>query len=103
MATYWVYILECSNGAFYTGYTHNLEKRYQEHCEGKGAKYTRSFKPLRIAQSWEAIDKAQAMKAEHMIDRLDAITAMRDINIELKREILLQIYAKETFHQDNNC
>ena len=43
---FWVYILECANGGSYTGYTNNLQKRYQEHCEGKGAKYTRSFKPL---------------------------------------------------------
>ena len=70
MTIYWVYILECSNGSFYTGYTNNLEKRYQEHCEGRGAKYTRSFKPLRIARSWEVADKAQAMKAEAYIKGL---------------------------------
>ena len=71
MASFWVYILECSNGSFYTGYTNDLEKRYQEHCEGKGAKYTRSFKPLRIAKSWEVADKAQAMKAEAYIKKLN--------------------------------
>ncbi len=68
---YFVYILECSNGSFYTGYTNNLEKRYQEHCEGKGAKYTRSFKPLRIAGSWLVSDKAQAMRVEACIKKLD--------------------------------
>ena len=35
-ATYWVYILECKNGAFYTGYTNDVEKRYRDHCAGEG-------------------------------------------------------------------
>ncbi len=70
MAVYWVYILECSNGSFYTGYTHNLEKRYQEHCEGKGAKYTKSFKPVKIAQTWQFESQSLAMKAEALIKRL---------------------------------
>ena len=42
---YWVYILNCENGAFYTGYTTDLIRRYHEHLEGS-SKYTRSFKPL---------------------------------------------------------
>lgn len=67
---YYVYILECSNGAFYTGYTDNVEKRYQEHSLGKGAKYTRSFKPIKIAQVWNFESKSQAMTAESMIKRL---------------------------------
>nr|WP_322783660.1 GIY-YIG nuclease family protein [Fluoribacter gormanii] len=35
---YWVYILLCSNQSFYTGYTDNLEKRFQDHLSGKGGK-----------------------------------------------------------------
>lgn len=47
---YWVYMLLCENNTYYTGYTNNLEKRYQSHVGGNGGcKYTRSFKPLKIA------------------------------------------------------
>lgn len=68
---YWVYILECINQSYYTGYTDNLEKRFQTHLSGKGSKYTRSFKPLRIAQSWEIKgDKIQAMHLEREIKKL---------------------------------
>ncbi len=69
---YWVYILLCSNQTYYTGYTNNLLKRYQSHIDGSGkCKYTRSFKPIAIAQSWKVIgDKATAMKLERSIKKL---------------------------------
>lgn len=69
---YWVYILLCDNNSYYTGYTPDLEKRYQSHLDGSGkCKYTRSFKPLRIAQSWKIEgDKALAMKIERYIKKL---------------------------------
>jgi putative endonuclease len=67
---YWVYILLCENGAYYTGYTNDLETRYQQHLSGKGAKYTRSFKPIKIAQSWEVSDKSTAMKMEAHLKKL---------------------------------
>ncbi len=69
---YWVYILYCDNNTYYTGYTTNLEKRYQSHLDGSGkCKYTRSFKPLRIAQSWKIKgSKALAMRTERYIKSL---------------------------------
>ncbi|KTD09528.1 GIY-YIG nuclease family protein [Legionella jamestowniensis] len=68
---YWVYILRCSNQSYYTGYTDNLEKRFLEHLTGKGSKYTRSFKPLSIAQSWEIKgNKRKAMRIERYIKTL---------------------------------
>ena len=69
---YWVYILLCSNNTYYTGYTNNLDKRYQSHVDGTGkCKYTRSFKPICIAQSWKINgDKAQAMRLERNIKKL---------------------------------
>ncbi|PLX35306.1 MAG: endonuclease, partial [Clostridiales bacterium] len=41
-----VYILECSDGSLYTGWTSNLEKRIARHNEGKASKYTRSKRPV---------------------------------------------------------
>ncbi|MCX7123999.1 MAG: ProQ/FINO family protein [Gammaproteobacteria bacterium] len=67
---FWVYILECSNGAFYTGYTNDLEKRYRDHCEGNGAKYTRSFRPVRIAQKWQVSSQSLAMQIEAKIKKI---------------------------------
>lgn len=71
-STYWVYILYCENSSYYTGYTANLLRRYQQHLTGKAkCKYTRSFKPITIAQCWRIMgDKSLAMKIENSIKRL---------------------------------
>lgn len=46
---FWVYILECSDGTFYTGSTNDLGKRIKEHNVGKrGAKYTRYKRPVKV-------------------------------------------------------
>jgi putative endonuclease len=70
--SYWVYILLCENNTYYTGYTSNLERRYLSHLQGKGkCKYTRSFKPIKIVQSWVITgDKAKAMQVERYIKKL---------------------------------
>lgn len=69
---YCVYVLQCDNGNYYTGYTTDLARRYQEHLAGtKKCKYTRSFKPLRIAQCWSTFDnKSEALKLERFIKKL---------------------------------
>ena len=70
--TYQVYMLECSNGAYYTGYTTDIKRRYQEHLEGSSkCKYTRSFPPLRLAAYWELdCDLSEALKIERLIKKL---------------------------------
>ena len=69
----YVYILECSNGCYYTGYTIDIKRRYQEHIEGSGkCKYTRSFPPIKLAVCWaiESNDASLALKIEKAIKRL---------------------------------
>ena len=68
---YFVYILECSNNSFYTGYTTDLERRYEEHCEGSAkCKFTRSFPPKKLAASWVLNDLSTALKVEMKIKSL---------------------------------
>jgi putative endonuclease len=69
---YFVYILLCDNGSYYTGYTTDLTRRYQEHLTGTDkCKFTRSFKPVSLAQSWKIQgSKSIAMKAEKFIKTL---------------------------------
>lgn len=65
---YWVYVLNCSNGSYYTGYTTDVARRFDEHLQGTDkCKYTRSFKPLGIAQYWRVGNKGLAMRIEHYI------------------------------------
>ncbi len=65
--SYLVYILQCNNDTLYTGCTNDLKKRYQEHLAGKGAKYTRSFKPVAIEGAWQVSDRSSAMRIEAYI------------------------------------
>ncbi len=68
---YWVYILCCQNGTYYTGYTTDLVRRFQDHLAGNASKYTRSFRPLKIAQSWQIKgSKSLAMKIENYIKKM---------------------------------
>lgn len=69
---YFVYILTCYGNFYYTGYTTDLNRRYQEHVQGTDkCKFTRSFKPLHIAQSWKIRGtRASAMKIERFIKKL---------------------------------
>ena len=70
MMNAWVYILECADGSYYTGWTNNVEKRFQAHCTGRGAKYTRAHPPLKIVYVKGFEDKSAAMKHEAAIKRL---------------------------------
>jgi len=86
---YYVYILECSNGRLYTGYTVDIEKRFNEHVSGKsGAKFTRAFKPQKIAAAWKVTgERGDAMHIEAFIKSLSrdekvAITGNPEILIE---------------------
>jgi putative endonuclease len=68
---YWVYIIRCENHTYYTGYTTDLVRRYHEHVAGTGkCKYTRSFKPLNVAQCWCVYEKSLAMRMEKFIKKM---------------------------------
>ncbi|KTD07075.1 GIY-YIG nuclease family protein [Legionella jamestowniensis] len=74
-ASYWVYILLCANNTYYTGITNNLDKRFKSHVDGSSkCKYTRSFKPIKISQTWEVSEgKAKALKIERYIKQLSRV------------------------------
>ena len=61
---WFVYVLLCEDGSFYTGVTNNLEKRFLDHKNGKGGYYTRSHKPIRLVYSEELPTHSAALKRE---------------------------------------
>lgn len=68
---YYVYILRCENNFLYTGITKDVERRLNEHKSGtKGAKYTKTHKPLGVEAVWEANEKSDALKLEYRIKQL---------------------------------
>ncbi len=68
--SYYPYILECVDGTYYTGWTHDLDKRVASHSAGTGAKYTRAHLPVSLLAYWEFPSKPEAMKEEWRIKRL---------------------------------
>ena len=61
---FYVYILRCADDSLYCGYTTDVEKRFEKHKSGKGAKYTRSHLPLEIVYIEEFESKSDALKRE---------------------------------------
>ncbi|MBI5456923.1 GIY-YIG nuclease family protein [Candidatus Kaiserbacteria bacterium] len=64
---YYVYILLCKNKSLYTGVAIDVQKRFEEHKAKKGAKYTRSFVPVRILYKESFSNRSDAQKREMQI------------------------------------
>jgi putative endonuclease len=67
---FYVYILQCCDGSYYTGYTNNLKERTRQHLNGTGAKYTKAHKPDRVAYVEHFESRGQAMRREREIKKL---------------------------------
>ncbi|MGL5256986.1 MAG: GIY-YIG nuclease family protein [Proteocatella sp.] len=61
---YFVYILECSDKTLYTGYTVDIERRFLEHNQARGAKYTRGRLPVKIVYLEKHMSLSVALKRE---------------------------------------
>ena len=67
---FYVYIVECSDGTYYTGYTLDIERRVVIHNNGKGAKYTRDRRPVKLVWWKEYRQFKPAFKLEKIIKKL---------------------------------
>jgi putative endonuclease len=78
---YYTYILECSDGTLYTGWTTDIDKRVIAHNESKtGAKYTSARRPVKLVYQEECTGKSQAMKREIEIKKMTRVGKLRLIN-----------------------
>lgn len=83
---YYVYIIECSNGAYYTGYTNNLENRIKKHSSGHGAKYLRGKLPVKLVYAKEYRYYKNAVHAEIDIKK----------RTRVEKEAMIKAYVKST-------
>ncbi len=67
---YFVYVLLCQDSSYYTGITTDVMRRFRLHQLGKGAKYTRSHKPLKIVHTEQYGSKSLALVREHALKSL---------------------------------
>ncbi len=66
----YVYILKCSDGTLYTGWTNDLDRRLAAHNAGTASKYTRSKRPVEMVWHEQCADKSAALKREAEIKKL---------------------------------
>ncbi len=81
---FYVYVLECSDGSLYAGYTNDVKGRLKKHSEGKGGRYTRSRLPIKIVACWNFKNKSEAMKTEaafKKLSRKEKLERVRKISI----------------------
>ncbi len=82
---FYVYILKCIDGSFYTGYTKDLDERTRQHQNGIGARYTKTHKPQSIVYTELFDTRSKAMKREREIkklshqQKLDLITEQKNV------------------------
>lgn len=74
---FYTYVLECSNGSLYTGWTNDLDQRIESHNAGTGAKYTRANRPVKLMASWTFDSKIDAMKLEWKIKHLNRAAKLK--------------------------
>lgn len=76
----YTYILKCSDGTLYCGWTNDLEKRLSCHNSGKGAKYTRSRLPVTLVYFESFETSVEAQKREYQIKHLTRKEKLELIN-----------------------
>ena len=67
---WFVYILRCADGTLYTGITDDVERRTAVHNAGRGAKYTRSRRPVKAVYRETCAEKSAALRREAAVKKL---------------------------------
>ncbi|MDO4805394.1 MAG: GIY-YIG nuclease family protein [Lachnospiraceae bacterium] len=70
MASNYMYIVKCRDGTLYTGWTNDLAGRIEAHNAGKGAKYTKSRRPVELAYYETFGTREEAMSREYHVKRM---------------------------------
>ena len=83
---YFAYLVQCADGTLYGGYTTDLQKRMEAHNSGKGAKYTRSRRPVTLLYHETFETKEEALRREYAIKQLPREKKLQLINGIIKEE-----------------
>lgn len=76
----YTYIVRCSDDSLYTGWTTDLKKRVAAHNAGKGAKYTKSRRPVKLVYAESFGTKEEAMKREYAVKHMSRQKKLKLIN-----------------------
>jgi len=79
---YYVYLVECSDGTLYTGWTTDVHGRLAKHNQGKGAKYTRPRLPVTLKYYEVFKTKSEALQREAAIKKMSRKQKLKLIHID---------------------
>ena len=82
VCTGFVYMLQCSDGSLYTGWTTDIDRRVRMHNEGRGARYTRSRRPVKPVYLEPAVSREEALRREAAIKKLSRKDKLKLIDSE---------------------
>ncbi len=85
--SWYLYLIECEGGSIYTGIAKDVAARYACHVEGKGARYTRSYRPVQLLMSLMLPDKSAALKAEYRVKRLSPTEKREFCTLSLHQQL----------------
>jgi len=88
---YYVYMLLCENNSFYTGYTGDLDSRIRLHENGKGARYTRMYKPKKLVYVEQFSSRKEAIRREKTVKRLNHQQKLELVNFQRRLKKKRQI------------
>jgi len=71
MVIYYVYVVLCEDGSFYTGYSKDVESRMKLHMKGKGARYMRLHRAKKLVYIENFGSRVEAMRREKQIKKLN--------------------------------
>ena len=97
MTASYIYVVECADKSFYTGYTIDIVRRIKLHNAKKGAKYTRARGPVTLVYFEEYETKSEATKAESSFKKLTRMQKEQYIfeNISKEKENKIRYYNKK--------
>ena len=84
----YMYVLECRDGSYYTGYTTDVKRRLAVHNSGKGAKYTRARLPVKLIYAQGFSSKEEAMSAEALLKRKTRMKKVDYLNDNREKNLL---------------
>ena len=77
-----VYLLQCSDNSLYCGISNDIKNRLREHNLGKGAKYTRSRRPVKLVDLSSEMTKSEALKLEYNIKQIPSYKKISELEKE---------------------
>ncbi|NOV30087.1 GIY-YIG nuclease family protein [Methylomonas sp. ZR1] len=96
MSNWSVYIIQCDDGSLYTGISTDVERRFKQHIEGRGAKYFRAKRPKELIYTEVGHSRASASRRESVIKKLSRVQKMKLISGEDFKQIATRIKVEKS-------